>query len=149
MHADVAPTQALAEDLAAFWGVIQRTASADWFRVITESDLSLTQLKALMALGMTGSMSVKQLAEFLHLSEAAASRAADAMVRRGLLARKECAEDRRSRRLALTPEGAAVRDRVIQARVSGLVEFVERLTPEERAALAAAVSPIVQRLPEK
>ena len=144
MHATVAPTQALAEDLAAFWGLIQRTASADWFRVITEADLSLTQLKALMALAH-GSLSVKQLAGMLHLSEAATSRAADGLVRRGLVGRKECAEDRRSRRLALTAEGAAVRDRVIQARVSGLVEFVERLTPDEQAALAAAVSPIVKR----
>ena len=147
MHATVAPTQALAEDLACFWGLIQRTASSDWFRVITEADLSLTQLKALMALAH-GSMSVKQLASMLQLSEAATSRAADGLVRRGLVGRKECAEDRRSRRLELSPEGAAVRDRVIQARVSGLVEFVERLTPDEQAALAAAVSPIVQRLPK-
>ena len=148
MHATVAPTQALAEEVAAFWGLIQRTASTDWFRVIAEADLSLTQLKALMALA-DGSMSVKELATFLSLSEAATSRAADAMVRRGLLARRECAEDRRSRRLALTPEGAGVRDRVIEARVSGLVEFVERLTPDEQAALSAALSPIVQRLPRQ
>jgi DNA-binding MarR family transcriptional regulator len=146
MHATVAPTQALAEDLAAFWGLIQRTASSDWFRVITEADLSLTQLKALMALAH-GSLSVKQLANLLQLSEAATSRAADGLVRRGMVGRRECAEDRRSRRLELTPDGAAVRDRVIQARVSGLVEFVERLTPDEQAALAAAVSPIVERLP--
>jgi DNA-binding MarR family transcriptional regulator len=138
---------ALAEDLAALFGLVQRTASADWFRVITEADLSLTQLKALMALAH-GSMSVKQLASFLHLSEAATSRAADAMVRRGLLARTECTEDRRSRRLELTAEGAATRERIVAARVSGLVEFVERLTPEEQAALGAAVSPIVKRLPK-
>ena len=145
MHAPVAPAQTLAEDLSSLWGLIQRTASADWFRVITEADLSLTQLKALMALAH-GSQSVKQLASTLGLSEAATSRAADGMVRRGLLARRECAEDRRSRRLALTEEGAAVRDRVIEARVAGLVDFVQRLTPDEQAALSAAVSPIVQRL---
>jgi DNA-binding MarR family transcriptional regulator len=145
MHATVAPTQTLAEDLNAFWILIQRTASADWFRVIAESDLTLTQLKTLMALA-PGTMSVKQLAAFLQLSEAATSRAADAMVRRGLLARTECAEDRRSRLLQLTPEGAALRDRVIEARVAGLVEFLEGLEPAETQALAAALSPIVQRL---
>jgi DNA-binding MarR family transcriptional regulator len=147
MHAPVAPAQTLAEDLASFWGLIQRTASADWFRVIAEADVSLTQLKALMALAH-GSLSVKQLATVLQLSEAATSRAADGMVRRGLVARKECAEDRRSRLLDLTPEGAAMRDRVMQARVAGLVDFVQRLTPDEQAALSAAVSPIVQRLPK-
>jgi DNA-binding MarR family transcriptional regulator len=148
MHATVAPAQALAEDLNAFWILIQRTASSDWFRAIAEADLSLTQLKALMILGGQESASVKQLAGILHLSEAATSRAADAMVRRGLLARKECAEDRRSRRLALTDEGRALRDRVIEARVAGLVDFVERLNPQEQSALAAAVSPIVKRLEE-
>ena len=147
MHATVAPTQALAEDLHALWGLIQRTASADWFRIISESELTFTQMKSLMALGGEV-LSVKQLAGVLQLSEAAASRAADGMVRRGLVARTECAEDRRSRRLKLTEEGAAMRDRIIEARVSGLVEFVERLTPDEQAALSAAVSPIVQRLPK-
>ena len=48
MHATVAPAQTLAEDLNSFWVLIQRTASSDWFRVIAESDLSLTQLKTLM-----------------------------------------------------------------------------------------------------
>ena len=146
MHATVASTQALAEDLHALWGLIQRTASSEWFAVITESELTFTQLKSLMALGDT-QLSVKQLAGVLSLSEAAASRAADALVRRGLLARTECADDRRSRLLKLTPEGAAMRDRIVEARVAGLVEFVERLTPDEQAALLAAVSPIVQRLP--
>ena len=145
MHATVAPAQALAEDLNALWVLIQRTASADWFRIIAESDLSLTQLKILMALG-GGTLSVKQLAGILQLSEAATSRAADALVRRGLLARRECAEDRRSRLLQLTPEGAGMRDRVIEARVAGLVEFVERLEAREQKALAAAVGPVVRRL---
>lgn len=144
MHAKVVSPQALAEELHAFWGLIQRTASADWFRVITESELTFTQLKAIMALG-DDRRSVKQLAGLLGLSEAAASRAADGLVRRGLLARTECAEDRRSRLLALTPAGADVRERIVAARVAGLVEFVERLSEIEQAALAAAVSPIVSR----
>ena len=144
MHAKVATTQALAEDLHALWGLIQRTASADWFRVITESELTFTQMKALMALG-NGRISVKQLAGMLQLSEAAASRAADAMVRRGLVGRTECAEDRRSRLLELTEEGAAMRERIIAARVAGLIEFVERLSADEQAALASAVTPIVKR----
>lgn len=146
MHATTAPAQTLAEDLNALWILIQRTASADWFRAIAEADLSLTQLKSLMALGGGETLSVKELAGVLQLSEAATSRAADQMVRRGLLARKECAEDRRSRRLELTAEGAALRERVIAARVAGLVEFVEGLAPQEQDALAAALSPIVKRL---
>jgi DNA-binding MarR family transcriptional regulator len=145
MHATVTPTQALAEDLHGLWGLIQRTASADWFRVITESELTFTQMKSLMALG-NAELSVKQLAGVLSLSEAAASRAADGMVRRGLVTRTECPDDRRSRRLKLTEEGAAMRERIVEARVAGLVEFVERLAPEEQQALAAAVSPIVKRL---
>ena len=147
MHATVAPTQALAEDLHSLWGLIQRTASAEWFSVITESELTFTQLKSLMALG-NETMSVKQLAGVLSLSEAAASRAADGMVRRGLVARTECPDDRRSRRLKLTADGALMRERIIEARISGLVEFVERLSPDEQAALSAAISPIVQRLPK-
>lgn len=145
MHATAASSQTLAEELARFWGIIQRTASGDWFRVISEFDLTLTQLKTLMALGM-GELSVKQLAGVLGLSEAATSRAADSMVRREFVTRTECAEDRRSRLLKLTAEGTAVRDRIIQARVAGLRDFVERLEPAEQQALTAALSPIVSRL---
>jgi DNA-binding MarR family transcriptional regulator len=141
----VTSTQALAEDLQAIWGLIGRTSSGEFFREVAEAEISLTQLKALHALN-AGDLSGKQLAQALQISEAAASRAADGLVRRGLLERRECASDRRSRRLALTAEGIAIRDRLMQARLAGLVDFVEQLDPAEQAALAAAISPIVKRL---
>lgn len=145
MQSSVASTQEVAQGLQALWHLIGRTASGEFFRVVAESELSLSQLKALYAL-TDESLSVKQLAAALHISEAATSRAADGLVRRGLLERRECQDDRRSRRMHLTPAGAEVRDRTMQARLAGLVEFVERLTPAERASLDAALSPIVERL---
>jgi DNA-binding MarR family transcriptional regulator len=145
MHATVASTQELAEALHVLWGVISKTGSTAFFQEVAEADISLTQLKALHALS-DGDRSGKQLASALQISEAAASRAADGLVRRGLLERRECAEDRRSRRVALTADGRAMRDRLMQSRLAGLVDFVEQLDPDEQAALAAALSPIVKRL---
>jgi DNA-binding MarR family transcriptional regulator len=146
MHATVASAQELAESLQALWGLVAKTGSSSFFQEVADADVSLTQLKALHALADGNDLSGKQLAAALQISEAAASRAADGLVRRGFLTRHDCADDRRSRRLALTPEGVVVRDRLMNARLAGLVDFVEGLTPDEQAALAAALSPIVRRL---
>ena len=137
---------ALAHDLQAVWVLITRTTSGDFFRTVDELQLSLTQMKALHVLADAGELSVKELADALQLSFPAASRAVDALVRSDLLGRRECSEDRRSRRVFLTDAGAHAVQRISEARLAGLNQFVETLDPDEREALSAALAPIVQRI---
>jgi DNA-binding MarR family transcriptional regulator len=128
------------------WVLINRTTSGDFFRTVDELQLSLTQLKALHVVQGAGEPSVKDVADALHLSLPAASRALDGLVKRGLLDRRECADDRRSRRVLLTEKGSEAVQRMAEARMAGLTQFVELLEEPERAALSAALVPVIKRI---
>ena len=147
VQATVASPQQLAALLNRLSHQINRTASPDMFRVLGELELSFTQVKALFLLGDHGELSVKEIAARLSLSVAAMSRAVDGLVQRGFVTRRECERDRRSREIALLPQGRAVLDRVIAVREAALAEFAAELPEAEREALHAALLPIVERIP--
>ena len=146
MHAKVASSQELTEALAAVWAHLNRRSSAELFKVVDELGSSFSQVKMLFLLEDGGEHSVKEIATHLGLSLPAASRAVDGLIQRGWVTRRESAEDRRSRLIALTDDGRAVVGRVLRARLKTLERFADELTPEERATLTAALLPIVERI---
>jgi DNA-binding MarR family transcriptional regulator len=146
VQANVASTQQLSEVLAPLWAHLNRRSSADLFRMVAELDSSFSQVKMLFLLEDGGEHSVKEIAQHLGLSLPAASRAVDGLIQRGYVSRRESAEDRRSRLVALTDAGRAVVDRVLRARLQALEQFAEELTPQERDCLYAALLPIVERI---
>ena len=146
MQASIASPQALAKELSAFWTHIQRTSSGEWFRTIAESDLSLTQLKALYRLSGGEAPTVKDLAEGLGLSLPAASRGVEGLVKRGLVERWEDEQDRRARRVRLSSTGRETLAQLDAARLAGLSDFVATLPAEQREALHAALDPILKDL---
>jgi DNA-binding MarR family transcriptional regulator len=145
MQSTPARTQALAEALVALWGRVMRAGGGNFLAELEQHDLSMTQLKALHVLKEHGELSVKAVGEALGLSLPAASRAVDGLVQRGFVARAECASDRRSRLVTLSPDGDAVIGRVSDARITGIANFVGTLTDDEREALSAALLPILER----
>ncbi len=146
MQANVASAQRLSELLAPLWAHLNRRSSAELFEMVAELDASFSQVKLLFLLEDGREHSVKEIASHLGLSLPAASRAVDGLIQRGYVARRESAEDRRSRLIALTPDGKEVVERVLQARLRTLELFAAELTPEERDGLAAALLPIVERI---
>ena len=103
MQAKVASTQRAFGSVGAGLGAPEpRGSSADLFRVVAELDLSFSQVKMLFLLEDGGEHSVKEIAAHLGLSLPAASRAVDGLIERGYVTRRESAEDRRSRLVALT-----------------------------------------------
>jgi DNA-binding MarR family transcriptional regulator len=54
---------------------------------------------------------------------------------------------RRVKRLALTDAGLAAVSRITAARVAGLARVVEELDPDQRAALSAALQPLLSSTP--
>jgi DNA-binding MarR family transcriptional regulator len=145
MQSTPARTQALAVALQDLWGLVMRAGGSNFLAELEQHDLSMTQLKALHVLKARGELSVKGVAESLGLSLPAASRAIDGLVQRCFVARAECAADRRSRLVTLSPAGDAVIGRVSDARLAGIAAFVESLTDDERGALEAALLPILER----
>jgi DNA-binding MarR family transcriptional regulator len=142
LAADVA---GLADSVMAFLGYAQKSSGEDFFRMVGELELSLSQLKLLMMLSREGERTLKDLAEKLVLSLPAASRAVDGLHRRGMVVRREDELDRRQKRVAITPAGSEVVESLSAARLAGIETFIASLTAEEQENLARALAPIVAR----
>jgi len=72
---------------------------------VTGKKLTFSQLKLLKMVSLTEGYTISNAAAFLGVSNAAASRAVDRLVRRDLIQRTEAEADRRAVRLSLTEAG--------------------------------------------
>lgn len=137
---------ALAPDLYAVVVFMHKHCNHDLFEAVGALELTLTQIKLLHHLDDAGSdLSLGEGAELVHVSLPAASRTVEDLVRRGYVERREDSDDRRMKRIRLTDTGRAAIRRLNAARLSGLEQFVQSLDEPERAALAAALTQLVQR----
>ncbi|HEY4143557.1 MarR family transcriptional regulator [Pinirhizobacter sp.] len=104
-------------------------------------DLTFSQFRILFVLDSEGTdLAVNELAERISLSLPAAGRAVDAMVKMGLVSRREDDIDRRVKRIALTAAGSEALAQIADARRGAAERFVKKLSDEERAALTTAVA---------
>ncbi len=117
-----------------------RGGSGEFFAIIEELDLSLTQIKTLGCLsGSDDDLSVKELSEHLGYSLPSASRTVEALLRRGWLERREDEHDRRVKRVRVTQAGRDVVRRIDGARLNSLERFTARLDDDQRTHLAEAL----------
>lgn len=70
--------------------------------------ITFTQLKLLRLVERQGHLTIGDVAAFLGISNAAASKAVDRLVRGGLLGRAESPGDRRATEVSVTPDGRAL-----------------------------------------
>lgn len=75
---------------------------------VTKSPITFSQLKLLNLVALTEGHTIGDVAAFLGVSNAAASKAVDRLVRRQLLLREEAAADRRAVRLSVTKAGRQI-----------------------------------------
>jgi len=115
--------------------------SRTMFALLDELDLSMSNIKALQVLADCGcEISVKEVSEQLGLSLPGASRTVDSLLRRGYLERRQDEQDRRMKRIGITEAGREVARRIVGARLEGLEQFTDSLTPEQRARLMSALA---------
>jgi DNA-binding MarR family transcriptional regulator len=79
-------------------------------QAVIGEQLTFSQLKLLKLVDRTEAYNISQVADFLGVSNAAASKAVDRLVRRGLLVRSEAEGDRRAVELSLTEAGQRILD---------------------------------------
>lgn len=148
-HAPHAPNPPAASELAAqllaLWRSVMSSGGVGAYAIFEQLDLTLTQVKAMTALSGE-ELTVKELAERLGLSLPGTSRAVDALVDRGLVARREDTADRRMKRLRCTEAGQASLERLDEARLAGLEQFTATLPAEQARRLSAALLPILAGL---
>jgi DNA-binding MarR family transcriptional regulator len=120
-----------------FLGSIQIFSSAvndlleEQLRGVTGSGLTFSQLKLLNLVALTEGHTITDVAAFLGVSNAAASKAVDRLVRRGLLNRTEAATDRRAVQLSVTPEGKELLKEYEGVAHATLSELFGGLSPKE------------------
>ena len=124
-----------------------------FIRLPSVERLSFTTLSVLHTLSRLGPMRLTELTATEQLTQPAITQ----MVRRleddGLLERRADPRDARAVLIQLTPRGAQVIEARRAARVERLSSLLDRLSREERAAIAAAVSALahaieLERTPE-
>jgi DNA-binding MarR family transcriptional regulator len=150
MHASVSPAtgvDAVVADLGVLMKHLLVSSSRDFFAAIEQAGLTFTQVKCLHRLSDSEDpLPLNALSETLGLSGPAISRAIDGLVQRGEVKRTEDPRDRRSKLLTLSARGRRTIDHFVAIRLAGITRFVEELPEDERAALAAGLSPIARRL---
>ncbi len=103
-------------------------------------ELSVPQFRALIFLNRHPGASVSAIAEHLGLALSSTSHLIDGLAKRAYLARETAADDRRRALVSLTAYGQALLDAVYAQVRAGLAGRLDALTPEERRALAHALS---------
>lgn len=112
-------------------------------RYLRSADLSMAQFGTLMRLRHDEHCGVGDIASQMSISNAAASQLVDKLVQLGLVERIEDPDDRRAKRLSISPEGLRQLDLSREARLAWTAEVVARLSPEQRMAVTAALQSLI------
>jgi DNA-binding MarR family transcriptional regulator len=135
---DLAETREIAGLLVALVGQTATQIS----HCAEQCGLSVVQASALLRID--GSMAMRELSDRLGGHASTATGITDRLAARGLVERHDDAADRRVKRVALTPEGAATRTRLVACMESAPTPFA-RLSAAERRQLhdllLAAIEP--------
>lgn len=136
------PDLAETREIASLLGALLGQTATQMSHCAEQCGLSLVQASALLRID--GSMSMRELAARLGGHASNATGIADRLAARGLVQRHEDADDRRVKRVALTPEGAATRTQLAACMESARTPFA-RLSAAERRQLRdlllAAIEP--------
>jgi len=111
--------------------------------------ITLPEARLIAAVGSFGPFSVMELARHANLDKSQASRAADALMRRGLMRRDASDEDGRLVLVSLTPEGRALYRRVMPIARRQNVEFFACLDERERNTLDQVLDKLIQHATEQ
>jgi DNA-binding MarR family transcriptional regulator len=118
----------LAADLIGAIGPLFKDSQSEVMAATAAFDLTFSQLRMLFVLDQAGTdLAINELADRVSLSMATAGRAADGMVRAGLLFRREDVADRRIKRIGLNPAGNRAIDQIVAACGLAAERFVSRL----------------------
>lgn len=110
--------------------------------------VSPEQVALLVSVKYEPGIGIRELAARERISAPAMTKHVDRLERDGLVVRTPSDDDRRRVGISLTDEGARLLRRVRSRRTAWLAKRLEGLTPEELAAIEAAVGPLRKLLPE-
>lgn len=139
---NVAPAVEQVERLLAEFRRLNLESSPAW----TDSELTLTQMRALSIIQLRHPLTVSALSSVMEMSLASGSALAERLVRAGLVERRHDADDRRQVLLELTPEGTALLQKIERRSRTKMRQALAAMEPHEREALATALGAFIRIL---
>jgi DNA-binding MarR family transcriptional regulator len=127
-------------------GLVHRRSAGGTLALMNEAGLTMAQMVTLYILDHAGPQSVTAIASFLNLSPAATSHLVDRLVGLGFVGRTEDQEDRRQKRVAITPAGRTLAARVHQERAREFASALALVTPELQRQFARVLGRVVSEL---
>ena len=109
---------------------VNRRSAGETLAIMNDSGLTLPQLVTLHILEQAGVRTISAIAAALRLSPAATSHLIYRLVTGGLVGRIEDPQERRQKRVTITPAGRRLVDRVQRERTREMTEAVAGLSPE-------------------
>lgn len=125
---------------------IHRHSAGETLRVMNEAGLTLPQMVVLHMLHHAGPSPLNRLSDATRLSASATSSLVDRLVERGLVDRAEDPDDRRQKRVAITPAGVALLEDLARLRVIELDEALSSLDPLLLDALVTVFEATIHQL---
>jgi DNA-binding MarR family transcriptional regulator len=112
-------------------------------RYQTKLGITLPEARVIASVGSFGPFSIMELAKHANLDKSQASRAAEALIQRGLVARAPSAEDGRSVVISLTPEGRALFRKVMPIARKWNADLFACLDEAQAQALGQALDQVI------
>lgn len=142
---DVTPER-LAGLFHGLMGLVQRRQEGEAMTLLADSGLTIPQLVAMHVLHYTGPSSITGLVDKLHLSASATSHLVDRLHERGYVERVEDPDDRRQKRVSITPTGVDLMERLQAERGRDFAAVMAELDPALRDELADVFSRAIAAL---
>jgi DNA-binding MarR family transcriptional regulator len=112
-------------------------------RYQTKLGITLPEARVIASVGSFGPFSIMDLAKHANLDKSQASRAAEALIQRGLVARAQSPEDGRSVVISLTPEGRALFRKVMPIARKWNADLFACLDEAQAKALGQALDKVI------
>jgi len=120
----------------------------DWKRFARDAGLTMPQFFTMMQVHQHGFCNISHIAGRFETTSAAASQLAEKLVQAGLLERTEDPDDRRSRRLTLTPKGLRLVEQSFHERYRWVEELAARLNADEQQRILEVLDTMIAAAPK-
>jgi len=114
-------------------------------RYQTKLDITLPEARVIASVGSFGPFSIMDLAKHANLDKSQASRAAEALIKRGLVQREASIDDGRVVLISLTQEGRALYRKVMPIARKWNADLFSCLSDAEREALGRMFDKVIAR----
>ncbi len=125
-------------------GILARVGITQMKDLMNETSLSHSQMFALMQINARGNCGVSQIADHLGTTDAASSQLVQRLVTLDLVERLESQEDRREKKISLTPRGKELVGRMVENRRNMIEELIRALPADKQAVMIEAIGLLVK-----